>query len=334
MATTNDIVKLAIDSYNGVPTGYSVDQSNDTLHKALVAANNDKEYLDIRDIRDGKCNNLFAIIEETVTKTVIDGLQGNEFFMNMVEYKNLKKGDKNEFFTPDDSLFYVGEIASGTQGLRRQRLNGGTKTSVSTKTFGVKIYEELDRVLAGRVNLNEMINTVGRSLTKQQYDDIFKTWTAMVTPTTTGTTYIPKTGSFDEAKLLELCEHVEINNADTPVIMGTREALRKITTATVSDSAKESMYNIGYYGNFNGIPMVRIKQIHKTNTNEFLLPSNQVYVIGASTKPIKYVNEGQSLIIQSTVDKNADLTQDYLITNTAGVSVILPDKRLGVYTMS
>lgn len=333
MATVNEIVRLAVDTYNGRPAGqYSLDESNKVVHEAIIAANNGKNYLDKRDIRDGKCGELFAIIEETIVKTVIDGLQGNEFFMNMVEYKNLKLGDTNEFFVPDDSLLYVDEVARGTQGLRRQRLNGGTRFTVNMKTYGVKVYEELDRMLSGRADINTLIDKVGQSLLKKQYDDIFTAWTSLVG--NSGSTYIPVAGSYSEAALLELCEHVETNNGQTPVIMGTRAALRKITTATVSDSAKEDMYRMGYYGNFNGIPMIRINQIYERNTDNFLLPENQVYIIGVNTKPIKYVNEGEALIVPPTYGMNADFSEDYLFVNNAGIQVIIPDKKFGVYTMS
>lgn len=333
MATVNEIVRLAVDTYNGRPAGqYSLDESKKVVHEAIIAANNGKNYLDKRDIRDGKCGELFAIIEETIVKTVIDGLQGNEFFMNMVEYKNLKLGDTNEFFVPDDSLLYVDEVARGTQGLRRQRLNGGTRFTVNMKTYGVKVYEELDRMLSGRADINTLIDKVGQSLLKKQYDDIFTAWTSLVG--NSGSTYIPVAGSYSEAALLELCEHVETNNGQTPVIMGTRAALRKITTATVSDSAKEDMYRMGYYGNFNGIPMIRINQIHERNTDNFLLPENQVYIIGVNTKPIKYVNEGEALIVPPTYGMNADFSEDYLFVNNAGIQVIIPDKKFGVYTMS
>lgn len=333
MATVNEIVRLAVDTYKGTPAnGYSVSQSQDVLREALIEANNGKTYLDKRDVRDGKCGNLFAIIEETITKTVIDGLQGNEFFMNFVEYKNLALGDTNEFFVPDDSDFYVANCARGTQGLRRQRMSGGSRFGVEMQTYGVKIYEELDRTLSGRADLSAMISKVGTSIAKKQYADIFKAWTDIVN--TTGSTYIPVAGSFSEDALLELCEHVEVNNGAAPVIMGTRAALRKITSAVIADSAREDMYNMGYYGKFNGIPMVRINQIHETNTDNFMLPDNQIYVIGTNVKPIKYVNEGNSLIVPPSFAMNADFSEDYLFINNAGIQVIFPDKRFGVYTIS
>lgn len=333
MSTTMDLINVAVDAYKGVPSGnYSVEQSLDAVRNGLIAINNGKEYLDYKDIRDGKCNGLFAVIEEIITKTVIDGLQGNEFFMNLVEYKNMALGDKNEFYTPDDSLFNVATIARGTQGIRRQRLNGGSKFSVDIKTYGVKIYAELDAVLAGRINFNDLINRVSESLLKKQYEDIYLAWGNMISGT--GSTYLPVAGSYNEDSLLELCEHVEVNNGVVPTILGTRKALRRLTSATVSDSAKEDLYNMGYYGKFNGYNMVRIKQQHKTNTDEFIFPDNKIYVVGTDIKPIKYITEGQSLIIARNPEDNADLTQEYFVANKAGAAVIMPDKKIGVYTMS
>lgn len=333
MSTTMDLINVAVDAYRGTPSGnYSVEQSLDSVRNGLIALNNGKNYIDYRDLRDGKCNGLFAVVEEIITRTVIDGLQGNEFFMNMVEYRNLALGDKNEFYIPDNSLFKVATIARGTQGIRRQRLNGGTKFTVDVKTYGVKIYAELDAVLAGRITFNDLINRVAESLLKQQYEDIYAAWANLVSGT--GSTYLPVAGSYNEEALLELCEHVEVNNGTVPVLLGTRKALRKITTATVSDSAKEDLYNMGYYGKFNGYNMIRIKQQHKMNTDEFIFPDNKIYVIGTDIKPIKYITEGQSLIINRNPEDNADLTQEYFVSNKAGAAVVLPDKKLGVYTLS
>lgn len=333
MANTHDIAKLALDIYNGKPTGtYSADQANDVLLKALVDANGGKTSIDYRDMRDGKCGALFAIIEEVLSNSVENGLQGNEFFFNFVETKNLKLGDKNEFYVPDDYLLPVSEVAAGTVNIRRQRLNGGTPFTVPMKRYGIKVYEEMDRVVSGRVDFNHFIDVATRSLTKARYDDIYASLTGIVAGS--DAPYIPAAGSYDEATLLELCEHVEVNNGVAPVIMGTRSALRKITTATVAEVAKEDMYNMGYYGMFNGYKMMRINQIHKADNKTFLLPNNVVYVVGADNKFIKYVTEGDTLVKYTAAIDNADLTEEWLAIQKAGSTVAIGDKKIGVYTMS
>lgn len=333
MATMNQIVRLAVDTYNGKPAnGYSLDQSESVLHKALIEANHGKNYLDRKDIRDGKCGELFAIIEESVVKTVIEGFQGNEFFMELVDYRNLRLGDTSEFYIPDDSLYFVDSVARGTQGLRRQRITGGSSISVKMNTYGVKVFDEIDRILSQRSDMTEMISRVGESIAYKQYEDIYKKWTSVIN--NSNVTYFPVAGSYSEDALLTLCEHIEAATGRVPVIMGTRAALRKITTAVLSDSAKEDLYNIGYYGKFNGIPMVRIKQMHKINTDDFIMPNDKLFVMAIDSKPIKYVNEGEALIVPPSFGMNADLSEDYLFVNNAGVEVVLPDKQFGVYTIA
>ena len=76
MADMNDIVKLAVDAHRGNVEKYSVKQSQETLRQALIEANNGKTSLNYRDIRDGKCNGLFTLIEEVLSATVVEGLQG------------------------------------------------------------------------------------------------------------------------------------------------------------------------------------------------------------------------------------------------------------------
>lgn len=46
-----------------------------------------------KDIRDGKCNGLFSIIEVLVNRISEEGLKGDELFMNMIEDRNLALGD-------------------------------------------------------------------------------------------------------------------------------------------------------------------------------------------------------------------------------------------------
>lgn len=76
MNAYSDIVKLAVDTCRGSVEKYSVAQSNDLLRQALVEANGGKTTLDYKAIRDGKCNGLFTLLEEILSRTIIDGLQG------------------------------------------------------------------------------------------------------------------------------------------------------------------------------------------------------------------------------------------------------------------
>ena len=42
---------------------------------------------------------------------------------------------------------------------------------------------------------------------------------------------------------------------------------------------------MGYYGSFNGTPMVRINQVHTVGTYNFKLLDNDIYVVTGQEKP-------------------------------------------------
>ena len=192
MAEMNEIVRLAVDAYHGVTTGkYSMNESMDTLRQALVAANNGSTKMDYKAIRDGKCVGLFTLIEEILSRTVVEGFQGDEYFNALVDFRNVALGDKNIFEVEDSNLFVVADATEGTQGIRRQRLGGVTQTSIPTHLKVVKIYEEMNRVLSGQVDFNYFINKVAESFRRKLLDDIYGLWSTATSADFGGTTYFP-----------------------------------------------------------------------------------------------------------------------------------------------
>ena len=176
MSEIKDIVKVAVDAYRGNVEKYSVGQSQDLLRQALIEANGGSTVLDYKKIRDGKCAGLFTLLEEILSKTVVEGLQGDEYFNALVDFRNVAEGDQNIFVVEDSELFVVSEAADGTQGIRRQRLGGVSETSIPTSLKVVRIYEELNRVLAGRVDFNTFINKVAESFRQKLLNDVYTLW--------------------------------------------------------------------------------------------------------------------------------------------------------------
>lgn len=331
MAIDSNLIKLAVDGYKGHVAGdYSVNDTQEALRKALVEANGGSTKLDIKAIRDGRCNGVFAIIEELVNVIHEEGLKGDEFFMNMVEDRNLSLGDTDKFHIERECLFAVADIAEGTQGVRRQRIEAGQDITINTQLRAIKIYEELNRILAGRIDFNKFVDLVGKSFTKQELDATYDAFVGMFKKLKAPYT---ETGSFDEDKLLELIDHVEASTGETAVIVGTRKALRKIKTAVVSDSAKEEMYAMGHFGRFNGTELVAVKQRHKSGTDDFILDDNVLYVFAGDTKPIKRVTEGDVTMLMGTPMNNADMSQEFLMMKRTGIAVIF-DRDFGVYNLS
>lgn len=331
MDNINEIVKLAIDAHKGKVEKYSVDKSQDVLRQALVDANGGSTILDYKSIRDGKCKGLFTIIEEILSRTVADGLQGDEYFNALVDFRDVSEGDQNLFEVEDDTLFVVSDAADGTQGIRRQRLGGYSETSIPTSFKVVRIYDELNRVLSGRVDFNYFINKVSESFRQKLLNDIYGLWSTATATQLGGATYFPTAGSYDEDALLELVAHVEASaGGKNATIVGTKKAVRNLASSIQSDSAKDDLYNMGYYGKFYGTPVVVTPQRHKVGSTDFVLDDDVLTIIAGDERPIKCVREGDPIVLMGDPMANADFTQEYLYGEKYGVGIVLAGANAGI----
>lgn len=331
MSEIKDIVKVAVDAYRGRVETYSTGQSQELLRQALIDANGGSTVLDYKKIRDGKCDGLFTLLEEILTRTVVEGLQGDEYFNTLVDFRNVAEGDKNIFVVEDSNLFVVDESADGTQGIRRQRLGGVSETSIPTSLKTVRIYEELNRVLSGRVDFNHFINKVAESFRIKLLNDIYTLWSGATAEQLGGVTYYPEAGSYDEDALLDLISHVEAAaGGKTATIVGTKKAIRNLVPSIVSDGAKDDLYNMGYFGKFYGTPVVVTPQRHKVGSTEFVMDDDVITIIAGDDKPIKVVYEGNPIVLMGDPMTNADFTQEYLYGEKYGMGIVLAGGNAGI----
>lgn len=331
MEIDNKLINLAVDSYFGrLGKEYSVADSQEVLRKALLEANNGKSTIDLKAIRDGKCSNLFSIIEVVVEKVSEEGLKGDEFFTNFIENRNLALGDSNIFHTKKDVLLTVTDVAEGTQGIRRQRFESGQDITINTQLRAIKVYEELNRVLAGRVDFNDLIKATSTAFTRYDLDSAYAAFGGMINGLQAP--YM-QTGTLDADKLLDLVEHVEASTGESATIIGTRKALRKIPDIDGSDSHKESIYSMGYAGKLAGVPLIAMKQRHEIGGTKFILPDDTLYVFAGGTKPIKRVTEGSVTMLQGDLMGNQDMSQEFLMLKRTGVGVVM-DRDYGAYKFS
>lgn len=331
MAEINNIVKLALDNYRGRVENYSKEQSNEALRQALIEANGGSTKLDYRKMRDGKCGELFTLIEEILKVTVVEALQQDDFFMSLVDFRNVAEGDKNIFEVEDANLFVVAKAADGTQAIRRQRLGGYHEVQIDTEVRAVRIYEELNRILAGRVDFNDMINKVAESFKRQMLDDVYALWKTAADGNLGGETYFPEAGEYDEDELLDLIAHVEAAaGGKTAMIIGTKKAIRNMKESIQADSAKEELHEMGYYGKFYGTPVMAIPQRHKVGTTEFVFDDDVLFIVAGDEKPIKFVYEGDPLVIRRDATENMDLTEEYFYAEKYGLGVVLAGDNAGI----
>ena len=336
MAEMNDIVQVAVDAYHGNVNKYSQSDSMELLRKAMVAANGGSTKLNYKNIRDGKCQGLFALVEEILSRTVVEGLQGDEYFNTMVDFRNVALGDQNLFTVEDDNLFTVADAAEGTLGIRRQRLSGYHQISIPTSFKSVRIYDELNRVLSGQVDFNYFINKVGDSFRRKLLDDIYALWLNATADDFGGEEYFPTAGPYDEEAMLELVSHVEASASGKPAtIIGTKVALRNLAPAIQGNDSKNDLYNMGYYGKFYGTPVVALPQRHKIGSTDFVFADNLITVVAGDEKPLKVIYEGDSTVIPGDPLRNKDMTQEYVYADRYGTGIILAGGGAGIgrYTL-
>lgn len=329
---TNKLIKLAVDTVKGVPSAFSEGNPSDVIRNALIEANGGSTKIDVKAMR--KTNGSFyELVEKLIVASIIEGLPESNPIFKWAETKNGKAGDKPEFKVHKDSVLAVAEVANGTLGIRRQRIFGDTTKTLTPIPHAVKVYEELQRLLAGRADWVDFVNAVSRSFILDTNRAIADAFASIATTTPN---VISETGSFSETSMVSLIEKVEMNNpGKTARIFGTKTALRNLAMSTsnmVGETIKDDYYNMGYMGKFNGTDVFELKNGLKTDGTTKILDDTKLYVIATDEQFIKYYNEGDALIVESKLGDNSDLTQDYIVINTYAVAVELADK-IGLYDM-
>lgn len=328
MANKENIVKMAVDSYFGRPSGnYSVAETQACLRDQLIELNGGSTKLTPKSFRRNP--ELYDVIEEILTVTVQAGLPEDNAMFNFVEERNIALGDTQEFIVDGKGEFVVSEVAVGTKGLRRQRLLGGTTITVPTKAYGVKIYDELQRVLAGKIDMNDMIDRLGAAFIKKYNSEIYD----VVTNAFDGlTTPYKVSGTLTAANLIGLIDHVEAETGTRATLITSKQGAREISNVFNMDanSAKEEVFNIGYYTHLYDNPIVVMRNAHKPGTTQLML-SKDIYVVGSDEKFVKHVTHGDSLIIDETNSLgNADLSQNYTAIQYHGFAAVMT-AQAGVY---
>lgn len=321
----NELVRLALDAHNGTVQKYSVNEAQETLRQALIEANGGSTKLDYRALRDGKCTGVFSLVEEILRNTIPQGLEQNELFNALVEYHNIAEGDDMVFHVDSSDLFFVDPIAKGTQGIRRQRIADVKDVPVPMTVHGVRIYEELSRILAGRVDFNDLINKVDQSVQNQILNEVYAAWMAATTELGDTAYYTTTAGSYSDADLMAMIQHVEAAaGGKQATLIGTKAALMPLATSGMAfDPVKNDLYNDGFIGRFYGTPTIAIPQRHKIGSTEFAYDDKTITIVAGDAKPIKFVQKGDPLIIPVDPSSNMDLTQEYFLAEEWGTAIAM-----------
>ena len=325
----NEVSKLAIDLASGNIGNFSVQDANETLRQSFIRIFG-SEKPTLRQWEENKYE-VFEIISISLGTSVVSGLTTQ--FDNWVEIRSTEMGDSPSFDIENPNLFKFATIAAGNAEIRAQRIHNG-KLTVATAWKAIKIREEFERFLAGRIDWPKMVAKLDASVRQQialdMYNALYASYSALSAP-------YAQTGTWDESKLLTIASNVEAGNEQgNAVIIGTKTALSKIVGSVVSENMKDSLNNLGFYGMFRGYPMLSIKQAHTPGTDTFAINDSFLLVVPSpADKMVKLVLEGAPIVNDTNMQDNApaDLSKNFWFMQKYGVAVIASSK-YGIYRIS
>ncbi len=319
-----EIVKLGIDEYKQVPVAnFSTEKRNEAIRGKFFEIFG-TETPDELDYQENKYK-VFRIIREVLRQAISQENGAKDaFYTQFVDERNLALGDKNEFEIENDAYLTVGKISGNNWDLNRQRVDQGEVITLPMSAFYIKVFDYFKRFMAGRMDWNELLAKMEKSVQKHKSDFIYDSFKKAFEGLPQGFTY---TGSYVENEILKVISNVKASNNGTAVtIVGTEEALARLqgsSTNLMSDKMKQEFNDKGFLTTWKTYNCVALPTVFNENTFEFAFDNDSIYVLPTDVKPVKLVNEGDVLISETDViDGNKDMTRERAIIWRMGAGVI------------
>ena len=314
--------KLGLDVYNGVNVNFNNTSGEEAIRNMIIDAEGGKH--DYYSFQQNKYK-VFEIVSELLVLPIGETLEGA--FNGVVDFETIGHGEQKIVNVDNNELFKVAYVASGNADIRRQRIYD-KKITVETKNLEIKLYDDLDRFLAGKISWTNLIDRVRRSLSVETAGRIHQAITTAYGSAITNGDYTKK-GTFSEATLDELIDRVEARTGMKCAIYGCKSGLGKISAGTSavvapSDQAKDDYNNMGYFRNYKGTPMIELPHVLTPGTNNFANDGNVLYILPAGQKLVKVVYEGSPIIRDNTAtSERNDMQLEYLLLQKMGVVCLL-----------
>lgn len=287
----------------------------------------------------------FDIIEDTVDKTIEVGLKENEWFNELVDWKTIDFGNRQDFVIEDnEAILSVAKAGNQHNDHFLQRLRANQTISIPTDTYVVKIGASINKYILGDVDWAHLINAIAIAFASEIQKQIYAEVAVAINQLPAR---FKSTGNLVKATFDDIIQDVAAYNSSDVVILGTKAALSKVTAiADVQWAAvdqKNSVMNTGTIGIYEGTKMIqmptRFKSANVAGTSQpsdYVFPTNQLLilpVIGDAGRFIKAVDEGDTQIIEQLerTDYLSDF-QTYQVTRRFGVGCVL-GRYFGAWTI-
>ena len=345
MKTSYDEVKnLMFDLYkNELDEGISKREAEDKLREMslkIFGLTKDSSARDRKRAYEAYGREFFNVIEEVTDWTVSTGLKENEWFNVLVNYRNLKEGDKNLFVNEhDDVILSVARMGKRHHDTMLQRLPENTTYSVETDVYGAAVGADIDRYLIGQEDWTKLVDAITKAFVVLTQDLIFAEILAAPKKLPVQTGFV-ETGSLSKAnkkKFNKVLQNVSTANDNAEVvIMGTLVGLQDLENLIdidwASNSQKEAVAAMGRLGNYGPYRMVEIPQRFARNDVTKTIYNDNILWIFASgdDKMVDMVDVGETLIEEitdrGTANSNIADLMKYEVQREIGVAT-----RLGRY---
>jgi hypothetical protein len=320
-----DTQKLFRDAYTGISTNYSKSDLQEAVRNAIKdACGGEWNYYKFMDNR----YKVFAIIAQNFPIAMNASLAGK--FGTFASFKDTAMGDLNYFDVEDDTIYPVYTSSRGNGDVERQKIIN-KNFSVPTQMKIIKLYDELDRFMAGKCDFAQMTDKatsafehyVGQLIS----DTIYNSYTSV------GTNF-RALGAFSASTLDDIIEYVKAaTGAERLQIWGTTTALANVADgAGYSDKAKDRFNSIGYYDTFRGTDLFALPQAFTPGTQTFAVNRSYIIILPASEPIVKVVFEGDALVNMTDGMGRNDLQPEILYGRRVGAAALTTvEGKFGIY---
>lgn len=305
-------------------------KNEQALRDMFVEANGGSTKIEYRNFRRNP--ELFEIIEILIPDMVETGLKGDEYFMKLVELIIGNDGDSFKFYAKPKTYLYVSDISYGNGGIKRQRIDSGREVEVETKLKGIRVYDDLERFMAEKITLDELVTAVTTAMKRRILQDIYTAY-ANISEETEGLSkeYIVN-GTGVASEIVALAQRVSTAAGMKCSIYGTAAALAKLPEIK-GETAATDIYGVGYYQNFRGYKCYALDQIFvEGSEKEYILKDDELmFIANDGDKPIKLFIVGRGYFAVDDPLLNGDHSQNIAYGQKSGVAAIFSG-RIGKYT--
>ena len=306
-----ELVQMGVGSYlnKGSVSNYSAEDQNKILTNLFkdLGANGGFNFTQNKELA-------FQIVTEVLNEVVPRDVKSS--VDTFVELKKFGNNDQLEFRLRNKKIKAYDVAIGGA--VRRERIDGG-KIRVYPEAVQVAVYEELERLVNGDVDFNELIEIAKEALIEKMYGKIINTLSSIYDN-------LPSNNKAEGTGLMPPLFDEVLNNIrayDDPVIVGTHVALASlpIDAGTAPEADKLDIRNQGYLGMYKGTRVIKLDNSFTDSTNtEKVLRDDIIYILpSGKEKPVKVGLQGDAF--SRLIEDNADWGTTFEMYFKFGISV-------------